>query len=191
MFLTVTTLKDPSKMHNGIHTCEAFAFVGYDTFEKWAKQTTGTRPADYLALKEELSWRMFQGLEKRVPGISKHIVFWSLGTPLTNEHYLRATRGNLYGIAKNRTQIGPGAFPIQTEISGLYMVGASTLSHGVAGATRSGISAAKKILQCKTSDLLRKDGPPLRIYPSEDPARWPPELQKRIARGKKTNERTH
>ena len=28
MFLTVTTLKDPSKMHSGHHTCESFAFVG-------------------------------------------------------------------------------------------------------------------------------------------------------------------
>ncbi|MBT4843218.1 MAG: NAD(P)/FAD-dependent oxidoreductase, partial [Anaerolineae bacterium] len=33
MFLTVTTLKDPSKMHSGHHTCEAFAFVGYEAFE--------------------------------------------------------------------------------------------------------------------------------------------------------------
>jgi phytoene dehydrogenase-like protein len=30
MFLTVTTLKDPSKMHSGHHTCEAFSFVGYE-----------------------------------------------------------------------------------------------------------------------------------------------------------------
>ena len=78
-------------------------------------------------MKEELSWKMFQMLEKHVPGISSHIVYWSLGTPLTNEHYINATRGNLYGIAKSPTQVGPGAFPIQSAIPGLYMVGASTL----------------------------------------------------------------
>jgi phytoene dehydrogenase-like protein len=63
------------------------------------------------------------------------VVFWSLGTPLTNEHFVNATRGNLYDTAKTRGQVGPGAFPVQTEIDGLLMCGASTLSHGVSGAT--------------------------------------------------------
>ena len=34
-FLTVTTLKDPSKKHSNHHTLEAFSFVGYEAFEKW------------------------------------------------------------------------------------------------------------------------------------------------------------
>jgi phytoene dehydrogenase-like protein len=184
MFLTVTTLKDPSKLHSGHHTCEAFTFVGYDAFNKWAHGKSGAHTADYMALKEDLSWRMFQALERRVPGISEHIVFWSLGTPLTNQHYINATRGNLYGIAKSRTQVGPGAFPIQSEIDGLFMVGASTLSHGVSGATATGIAAAKKILDCRTRDLLKMDSPPLEIYPSEDVSKWPAYLQKRIERGR-------
>ncbi|MEW6241752.1 MAG: NAD(P)/FAD-dependent oxidoreductase, partial [Chloroflexota bacterium] len=59
MFLTVTTLKDPSKMHAtgataGHHTCESFAFVSYEGFEKWAHTRYGTRPADYDAMKEDL-----------------------------------------------------------------------------------------------------------------------------------------
>ena len=166
-FLTVTTLKDPSKMHTtgptaGHHTCEAFTFVGYDAFEKWSS-SYGARPGDYQAMKEELSWKMFQALERHVPGISKHIKFWDLGTPLTNEHYINATRGNLYGIAKSRTQVGPGAFPIQSEIDGLLMVGASTLSHGVAGVTATGLAAARKILGCSTAELLTQDGPELKI----------------------------
>lgn len=183
MFLTVTTLKDPSKMHGGHHTCEAFTFVSYEGFEKWAGEATGSHPDDYEAMKEELAERMFRGLERWVPGISKHVVFWALGTPLTNEHFVNATRGNLYGIAKNRKQVGPGAFPIQTEIDGLYMVGASTLSHGVAGVTASGMSAARKILNCRTADLLKMNGPELRIYPSEEIDKWPAALQARIQRG--------
>lgn len=184
MFLTVTTLKDPSKMHGGHHTCEAFTFVSYDGFAKWAGEATGAHSDDYEGMKEELAERMFRGLERWVPGISKHVVFWALGTPLTNEHFINATRGNLYGIAKSRGQVGPGAFPIQTEIHGLYMVGASTLSHGVAGVTASGIAAARKILGCRTADLLKMNGPALRIYPSEDISQWPEELQARIRRGR-------
>lgn len=183
MFLTVTTLKDPSKMHGGHHTCEAFTFVGYDAFKQWAGEKSGEHSTDYEAMKEDLSWRMFQMLEKHVPGISKNIVFWSLGTPLTNEHFINATEGNLYGIEKSRSQVGPGSFPIQTAFDNLLMCGASTISHGVAGVTNSGLAAARKILGCRTSDLLKMNGPELRVYPSEDTSQWPDSLQKRIARG--------
>lgn len=183
MFLTVTTLKDPSKKHSGHHTCEAFAFVGYDPFVKWAGEPSGAHSAGYDALKEDLAWRMFQGLEKRVPGLSQHIVFWSLGTPLTNVHYLNATRGNLYGTDKVPGQVGPRGFANRTELEGLWMCGASAQSHGVAGVTQSGLAAARAILNCRTSELLQQHGPELRIYPSEDPSAWPEALQHRIARG--------
>ncbi len=182
MFLTVTTLKDPSKLHHGHHTCEAFVFVGYEAFQKWAKERSGAHAADYEALKEDLAWRLFQSLEQRVPGISQHVVFWSLATPLTNEHYINATRGNLYGIEKSPRQVGPWAFPVQSEIEGLLMCGASTESHGVAGVTGSGLTAARTILKCHTSELLQQHGPELRIYPSEDITQWPAELREKIER---------
>jgi len=185
MFLTVTTLKDPSKMHisgsgRGHHTCEAFVFVDYAPFEKWASEQPDARSADYLAMKEDLSWRMFQALEKRIPGISEHVVFWSLATPLTNERYINTTRGSLYGIEKNRRQVGPGAFSTQTEFEGLLLCGASTLSHGVAGAQASGLAVARKILKCSTADLLTQAGPEIKIYPSDDISQWPEHLQKRM-----------
>jgi phytoene dehydrogenase-like protein len=78
-------------------------------------------------------------------------------------HFLNVTQGNLYGIAKSRSQVGPGAFPVQTEIKGLLMVGASTLSHGVVGVQASGLAAARKILHCTTADLLSQNGPELHI----------------------------
>jgi phytoene dehydrogenase-like protein len=184
MFLTVTTLKDPSKMHSGHHTCEAFTFVSYDAFKQYEQPVPGVRMPGYQGLKEDLAWRMFKGLEKRIPGISEHVTFWDLGTPLTNKHYINTTKGNLYGIEKSVTQVGPGAFPTKTEIEGLLMCGASTMSHGVSGVTATGLSAAKAVLNCSTDDLLTQNGPPLEIYSSEDTSNWPGYLQKRIERGK-------
>ncbi len=183
-FLTVTTLKDPSKMHHGVHTCEAFSFVSYQAFRKWAHTRHGQRPADYLALKEELAEKMFRALNERIPGLRDRIVFWDLGTPLTNAFYINATYGNQYGIAKTPSQVGPGAFSTRSEIPGLYLCGASTLSHGVSGATASGLAAAKQILNCRTADLLTQNGPPLTIYPSEDISKWPLHLQERILQGR-------
>jgi len=183
MFMTVTTLKDPTKMHGGHHTCEAFTFVGYEPFKKWAQEQSGARSAGYQAIKEDLSWRMFKALERRVPGISKHVVFWNLGSPLTNEHYINVTQGSLYGIEKNRRQVGPRAYPAQTEFEGLLMCGASTSNFGVSGATSTGLMAAKKILNCSTDDLLTQNGPELQIYPSEDSSQWPARHRRRIERG--------
>lgn len=188
IFLTVTTLKDPSKMHSGYHTCEAFSFVSYEPFKQYGHPVPGVRMPGYQGLKEDLAWRMFQGLEKRIPGISQHVTFWNLGTPLTNKHYLNATKGNLYGIEKSVDQVGPWGFSTKTEFEGLLMCGANTMSHGVAGATSTGLSAAKAILGCSTADLLTQGGEPLEIYPSEDTSQWPEYLQKKIERGKITTE---
>ena len=188
MFLTVTTLKDPSKMHSGHHTCESFAFVGYEAFEKWAQTKYGARPADYDAMKEDLAWRMVRGLEKRIPGLSKHIVYYSLGTPLTNEHYLNATRGNLYGIDKRPSQVGPLGFSARTEFEGLFLCGQSTTSHGVAGVTASGIGAAKAGLNCRSRDILTQGGAGPTFLPSEDVSQWPENLRRKMERGEVARE---
>ncbi|MGD8406661.1 MAG: NAD(P)/FAD-dependent oxidoreductase [Anaerolineales bacterium] len=192
MFLTVTTLKDPSKMHPadkasgagpGHHTCESFAFVGYEAFEKWAHTKYGVRPTEYDAMKEDLAWRMVRGLEKRIPGLSKHIVYYSLGTPLTNQHYLNATRGNIYGIEKSPSQVGPLGFRQKTEFEGLYLCGQSTISHGVAGVTASGIEAAKAVLNCRSRDILTQKGDSPLFLQAEDTSAWPEHLKRKIERG--------
>ncbi|MFN8401103.1 MAG: NAD(P)/FAD-dependent oxidoreductase [Anaerolineales bacterium] len=188
MFLTVTTLKDPSKMHGGHHTCESFAFVGYDAFEKWAHTKYGSRPADYEAMKEDLAWRMVRGLEKRIPGLSKHIVYYSLGTPLTNEHYLNATRGNLYGIDKLPNQVGPLGFTPRTEFDGLYLCGASTMSHGVAGVTSSGIDAAKAVLNVRSREILTQKGNGPLFLQAEDLSNWPEYLKRKMEKGEAARE---
>jgi hypothetical protein len=129
-----------------------------------------------------------RGLEKRIPGLSKHITYYSLGTPLSNEHYLNATRGNLYGIEKTTRQIGPFAFRPQTEFEGLYMCGQSTVSHGVAGVTKSGIDAAKAVLNCSASDILTGTGPGPQFLQSEDVSSWPEHLKKKMERGEVARE---
>jgi hypothetical protein len=40
----------------------------------------------------------------------------------------------------------------------LYLCGASTLSHGVAGMAQSGVDAAKAVLNCCTRDILTGTG---------------------------------
>jgi len=62
----------------------------------------------------------------------------------------------------------------------LYLCGASTLSHGVAGVTQSGIDAAKAALNCRTRDLLKQNGASLTFLPSEDVSQWPESLRRKM-----------
>ena len=91
-------------------------------------------------------------------------------------------RGCFYGTEKNLHQVGPWAYPVRTSIPGLYLCGSSTVGHGVAGATFSGVLTAANILGVKVDELLRQRGPELRIYPSENLAQWPAELLPRRRR---------
>ncbi len=184
LFLTVTTLKDPSRVYRGRHTLELFTFVNYDPFRQWADTPLEERPPEYMALKQGLAQKMLDTAETLIPGLQDNLVYCSLGTPLTNEYYLNSTEGNIYGPAHTRLQSGPFAFPHQTEIKNLWMCGSSTIDgHGVAGVTSSGLSVARKILNCRTHELLKMNGPELAVYPSEDPSAWPPRLRRRIKRG--------
>ncbi len=119
MFMTITTLKDPSKMHNGNHTIEAFSFANHIAFDKWKDEPVAERSAEYYKFKDEIMERMLNFLEKRVPGIKKAIVFKDLGTPLTNAHYINSFNGNIYGIDKIKKQMGPFGFNTKTEIKNL------------------------------------------------------------------------
>jgi phytoene dehydrogenase-like protein len=180
MFLTCTTLKDPSKLHGGHHTMEAFTFVGYDAYKAWEGSALGERPDDYTRLKAALLDRMLDGAARIVPGLRERVVFADLGTPLTNVHYCAATAGNLYGTEKGRWQVGPFAFPVRTPIPGLTLCGSSTLSHGVMGAAMSGLAAAREILGGRVSELLSQRRSSIVLLPS-DMASWPEPLRRKMA----------
>jgi len=168
LFLTCTTLKDPTKFH-GQHTLEAFTFVGYDAYRAWEQSRTGDRPAAYGALKQELLGRMIAAASKVVPGLDRHVTFAEIGTPLTNVHYCGATDGNLYGTEKSRFQVGPFGHQVATEIDGLLLCGASTIGHGVLGAAMSGLLAARSVLGGRIEDMLRQPSAPIQLVDANAP----------------------
>ncbi len=183
-FLTATTLKDPTKRRDGLHTLESFSFVHPDTFKKWQATKHGGRPGEYEGFKARLTDRMFETIHEIMPGMRDHVVFETLGTPLTNVHYVAATEGNLYGTEKTLFNLGPFGFPITTHIKGLYQCGQSTIGHGVAGVTNSGLLAAAEALGCHHSEFLTATGQDLKIYQADDMRDWP-ESMKRKVRGSK------
>jgi phytoene dehydrogenase-like protein len=188
LFISCSSLKDPSSYDGRHHTIEVVTFIDYDTFK--SKLHDGDKSAEeYKKFKERLCNKLLNSLEKIVPGIRNHIVQMDLGTPLTNEFYIRSTKGNVYGTEKGFFQTGPFSYTAQTEINNLYMCGASIMSHGVAGASYSGVKTAAKILNCTEEDLIKPDGSQqVRIYDAEDNTHWPEWLNQKIADKKRRAE---
>jgi phytoene dehydrogenase-like protein len=173
VFLSCTTLKDPPSFNGYYHNFEIVTFLDYSAFEPFENGKDYHTDA-YDVFKKKLVNKMLNTVERLIPDARAHIIQAELGTPLTNKFYVNSTRGNVYGTEKTLKGVGPFSFKAKTEIKNLYLTGASTLSHGVGGATHSGIETAANILGCKAKDLLIEDkNQKLRIYDAEDPSSWP------------------
>ena len=180
MFLSSCTLKDPVSYDGRQHSIDAIVYTHYDTFKKYEHLKYDQRSAEYQDFKKRLEEKMVRTMEKIVPGISRHIQFMELGTPLTANHYINVTEGNIYGPQKTLFQMGPFNYRHRSEIDNLYLCGAATLSHGLIGSTNSGISAAATMLGVRSHELLQfGEGQYLRTYSAEDDSAWPDWLLKK------------
>lgn len=169
LFLAITSLKDPGHAPPGTHTIELFTFLPYDPFLPWAGTPLGERGGAYQQLKQVLGDRVLRAAENIIPGLRRHVRFLEVGTPLTNDHYCETHRGAIYGTAKTPWQMGPFSFPAKGPVDGLFFCGASTLSHGVAGASLSGLQAAAQVLALeKFEHLLGPTEKPLTIRAAAD-----------------------
>ncbi|MBK7432910.1 MAG: NAD(P)/FAD-dependent oxidoreductase [Chitinophagaceae bacterium] len=185
LFISCSSLKDPTSFNGRQHTIEVVTFINYDAFkDKLAhpEQLNG----DYKKFKEKLCDKLVNTLNRIVPGIKDHIIHLELGTPTTNEFYIKSTRGNVYGTEKGFFQTGPFSYSAQTEIEQLYMCGASIMAHGVSGSSYSGVKTAAMVLKCKEEDLIREDpSNEVRVYDADDDSNWPEWLRQKIAERKK------
>ncbi len=173
VFISCTTLKDPVSFNGRYHNFEIVTYVNYDSLNEF-NGLEDYRTEEYAIFKEKVINKLMNNLEKVIPGAKQNIVQAELGTPKTNEFYVNSTRGNVYGTEKTLNQVGPFAFKNKSEINNLFLCGASTLSHGVGGATHSGVAAAATILGCNSTELLIEDeNQKLRIYDAEDESTWP------------------
>ncbi|RKR12870.1 phytoene dehydrogenase-like protein [Maribacter vaceletii] len=180
MFISCTTLKDPSSYNGKEHSLEVITYINYDSFKEFENENE-ERSKAYLEFKEKLTQKMLNGLEKAIPNIREHIIHQDLGTPITNEYYVNSTRGNVYGTEKSLMHIGPFSYKPKSEIENLYLCGASILSHGVAGAAHSGVETASIILNCEADSLREpQPGQELTILEAEDSTNYPDWLAKKI-----------
>jgi all-trans-retinol 13,14-reductase len=183
-FLSCTTIKDPTSFDGRYHSMEVVTFINHESFAQF-KGEDKRKSQGYIDFKEHLIQKIIKTLEKNFPGISEKIVNKELGTPLTNEHYINTTNGCVYGTEKSFKQIGPFSYKAKSEIENLYLCGASVLSHGVAGASYSGVQAAAGILGKTQNDLIHSDeNQNVQIFDAEDAANYPDWIKQKMEQKK-------
>lgn len=188
LFLSCTTLKDPSSYDGKHHNFEVITYVDYDSVSEFSKNKN-YHTKEYESFKNKLREKFFNTIEKVIPNVRNHVVTAEIGTPLTNKYYINSTNGNVYGTEKTIHNIGPFAFKNKSPIKNLYLCGSSTLSHGVSGATSSGINTAANILNLWPEDVLPKSDEEIEIIDAEDKDSWPDWVyKKRNIRSKRSNQ---
>lgn len=161
-FVSLASLKDPNHTQlapPGVTNLQIMSVAPSSpeawgaTQEQWATGTYRKNPA-YAASKKRFADRLIEAAERAIPGLRAGIVFEEVATPLTHARFVGSSGGSPYGLAATPSQLllrRPGA---RTEIPGLLLCGANTVSgHGIAGAMSSGLLAAGEILG---SSLIRQ-----------------------------------
>ncbi len=149
LIVSIPTLLDPLLAPPGQHLLKVLITVPYGYRERWG----GAYPEKYRQIKEEFSQKMIELLElKLIPHLRKHLLFYEAATPLTLEGYTGNERGAMYGLASIPRQMGPWRPSHRVPIPGLFQVGHYTRpSHGIVGASLSGLFCARSILQKRKS----------------------------------------
>ena len=145
MMVSIPTLLDPSLAPMGQHLIKVLVTVPYHYEEGWG----GDEPLRYRRIKEEFSQKILQQLEsKLIPNLRGHLLFYEGATPVTLKRYTGNELGAMYGLAATPQQIGNLRPSHQAPIHGLFQAGHYTRpSHGIVGASLSGLFAARAILQ--------------------------------------------
>jgi all-trans-retinol 13,14-reductase len=105
------------------------------------------RNPTYRDRKRDITDRLIDAAERVLGPFRDDIVHVETATTLTHERYTHSTGGTSYGYEHSPDQVGDHRPRYRTEIDGLWVVGANTVSgHGIAGAMSGGVFCASDIL---------------------------------------------
>jgi all-trans-retinol 13,14-reductase len=155
LYLAFASVKDPDNAHlcPPGHTNFQIMTLAPRGHDAWGVDTDPgeggryRRVAAYREAKESLTERMITAAEKVLGPFRDHIVHVETATPMTHERYVASTGGTSYGYLHSPEQSGDRRPQHRTEIDGLWLTGANTVSgHGIAGAMVGGVTCAGQIL---------------------------------------------
>jgi all-trans-retinol 13,14-reductase len=158
VFISLASLKDPTSRNIAPegYTNLQLITVAPAQPEAWGVEKSpgdGGRyrhTLDYTTVKKDLEERMLRHVEEKMPGLIRNVEWLESATPLTQERFTLSTGGTSYGLEHSPDQYRDKRFAMQTEIPGLYLVGANTVfGHGIAGTMVGGAAAAGAVLAAR------------------------------------------
>ena len=129
------------------HILELVTVASYRHFQR-------LRSADsraYHRLKQSISNSILETLRTHyLPELSQHMVMKVAGTPTTNERFLWAPEGNIYGATLTPRNVNFGRLKFDTPLSNVFLTGATAEFPSV-GAT---VSGASRLYTHLTGDMV-------------------------------------
>lgn len=155
-FLSSPTRKSPhgTLAPDGCEVLELIAFVPFEPFRQWSGTPTRQRGPAYEELKFRLQRSLLEQLERNyAPDLRNHLRVVELSTPVTNEAYVAAVDGAMYGPAFVPEQYGAGRrCDLRAPLPNFYFCGAAVYSGGISPACLSGYDAARAAVQDGDAD---------------------------------------
>ncbi|XP_075714793.1 all-trans-retinol 13,14-reductase [Rhinoderma darwinii] len=161
LYISSPSAKDPTHEERcpGKSTLTALCFTPYEWFEEWKDKKVQKRGQDYDSVKNAFAEAMLDTLIQLLPQIKDRIDCYTSGSPVTNEHYIGASRGAFYGADHDIARMSPEtvmSIRPQTPIKGLYLTGQDLFVCGFAGALNAAVVCASEILnRTLFIDLMR------------------------------------
>lgn len=143
LFVSFSTLKDTACA--GQPGAEVLALCDAAAFAPWMGLPASERPLDYLAFKASIEQRLLAQFARHFPALAPLVRFHELATPLTQQHYVRAPAGAMYGIVMDAERLASQSLNVRTPIHGLFLAGQDVSGAGVPAAAMSGLLAAAAI----------------------------------------------
>ena len=131
------------KFANGL---TVISYMNFNELSQWQNSTRETRPQSYYDFKAQKSEILLKSVEKKFPGIRKHIKSVYSSTPLSYRDYTGTPNGSAYGIKKNAENPLVSLVTPKSKVSNLIFTGQNLNMHGILGVTISAVMACQEIL---------------------------------------------
>ncbi|XP_062389041.1 all-trans-retinol 13,14-reductase [Sardina pilchardus] len=151
LFVASPSAKDPTweERSPGKSTLSLVSFAKYEWFEEWKDDKVTNRGADYKELKDAFIQSVVDVVVQIYPQIKDRIEYVDCGTPITNQYYIGAPKGEIYGADHGIERFSPelnATIRPQTPLKNLYLTGQDVFLCGFAGALAGALTCGSVLL---------------------------------------------
>ena len=152
LFVSFPSTKDPTweERYPGKTTCVVVTLAPFEWFKDWEDKKVMHRGKDYDSLKTVLGNRIWAQVLEMYPQLEDKVEYMEVGTPLSNQFYIAAPKGEIYGCDHNRERFSAttlASLRPDTPVSGLYLTGQDISTCGFTGAMQGGLMTSMVILK--------------------------------------------